>query len=279
MKTEGIVFNIQKFSLHDGPGIRTVVFLKGCSLRCNWCSNPESQFLQPQILRDLEKCAHCGQCTDKPCEDISRCPVGALSIDSEFMDVSTVVHKVMQDEAFYRQSGGGVTLSGGEPLVQIDFVESLCTALHEKGVSIAVETSGYAEQATFIRLLKAVEILLFDIKHYDAIKHKQYTGVSNEKILSNLALAVSSGKPVTARIPVIPNFNEILKDMYGFGFLLNELGIKQVNLLPFHNLGENKYHLLNKQYEMEKVEALHKENLAQHIEILARLGLDATIGG
>ena len=279
MKNEGVVFNIQKFSLHDGPGIRTVVFLKGCPLRCMWCANPESQLTHPQILRDLEKCNHCGLCTDKPCEDISRCPAGALSIEGELMDVSEVVRKVMQDEAFYRQSGGGATLSGGEPLAQIDFVESLCAALHENGVSVAVETTGYAEQAAFIRLTNAVDIFLFDVKHYDAHKHKQYTSVSNEKILANLALAVSSGKPLTARIPVIPSFNDSFEDMRCFAALLNNLGVQQVNLLPFHQFGENKYHLLNKPYEMEKVAALHKEDLAQSIEIFTRLGLNAKIGG
>jgi pyruvate formate lyase activating enzyme len=279
MMTKGIIFNIQKFSLHDGPGIRTVVFLKGCSLRCQWCSNPESQLIHPQILRDLKKCIHCGLCTEKPCEDISRCPVGALSLEGEIMDVSEVVDKVMQDEAFYRQSGGGVTLSGGEPLVQIDFVETLCAALHAKGVSIAVETTGYAEQAAFIRLLNAADIFLFDIKHYDAEKHKKNTGVSNEKILANLALAVSSGKPVTARIPVIPGFNDSLNDMRCFAVLIHEMGIKQINLLPFHQFGENKYHLLNQPYEMEKVAGLHKEDLEQYIEIFTQLGLNAKIGG
>ena len=279
MITKGIIFNIQKFSLHDGPGIRTVVFLKGCPLRCKWCSNPESQLTQPQIFRDLDKCIQCGLCTEKKNEDISRCPAGALSMDSEIMDVSEVVQKVMQDEAFYRQSGGGATLSGGEPLVQIDFVESLCAALHEKGVSVAVETAGYADQATFMRLANAVDIILFDVKHYDAQIHKQFTGVSNLKILANLALAVDSGKPLTVRIPVIPNINDSLEDMRRFGALLSTLCVKQVNLLPFHQCGEKKYHLLNKTYEMEKVAAIYKENLGHHIEILTRFGLNVKIGG
>lgn len=279
MKTKGIIFDIQKFSLHDGPGIRTAVFLKGCPLRCKWCSNPESQLPHPQISRDLEKCIDCGLCTEKLCEDISRCPVGALSSYGEYMDVSEVVHKVMQDEAFYRQSGGGVTLSGGEPLAQINFVESLCATLHEEGISVAVETAGYAKQETFIRLIKAVDIILFDVKHYDSKTHKQYTGVGNEKILANLRFAVDSGKPLTARIPLIPGFNDSLEDIHSFGALLNNLCVKQVNLLPFHQFGGNKYHLLNKPYEMENVAALHKENLFLHVEVLTQLGLSAKIGG
>lgn len=279
MTTKGIIFDIQKFSLHDGPGIRTVVFLKGCPLRCKWCSNPESQITNPQIVRNLEKCIHCGLCNEKLCEDISRCPTCALSIKGEFMDVSEVVYKVMKDEEFYRESGGGATLSGGEPLAQIDFVELLCTALHEKGISVVVETSGYASLVTFKRLINAVDIFLFDIKHYDSKKHRQFTGVSNEKILANLALVVDSGKPITARIPVIPGFNDSLEDMRCFGALLNNLCIKQVNLLPFHQFGSNKYHLLEKPYKMETVAALHKEDLTQHLEILNQLGLKAKIGG
>lgn len=279
MKSKGIIFNIQKFSLHDGPGIRTVVFFQGCPLHCRWCANPESQPTRPQVLRDSEKCIHCGLCTEKLCEDISRCPVGALSIKGEYMDVSEVFDKVMQDEAFYRQSGGGVTLSGGEPLAQINFVESLCAKLQEEGVSVAVETAGYAKPETFIRLTNVVDIFLFDLKHYDSKKHKQYTGVSNEIILANLSFAVDSDKPLTVRIPVIPGINDSLEDMRCFGALLNNLRVKQVNLLPFHQLGGNKYHLLNIPYEMEKIAALKKENLETHVEVLTQLGLKAKIGG
>ena len=279
MTQDGIIFNIQKFSLHDGPGIRTVVFLKGCPLRCKWCANPEGITAEPQIMRDLTRCVKCGLCADKPHEDVSLCSAGALSIAGERMDVETIVNKAMQDEAFYRQSGGGVTISGGEPLSQIDFVEALCKALKEKGVSVAVETSGYAQPETFSRLINAVDIILYDIKHYDAIKHQKYTGVHNECILANLRVAVDSGKPVTARIPVIPGVNASLDDMRVFGELLSGIGVKKVSLLPFHQLGENKYHLLNKTYGCKYAQPLHKEDLIPHKKVLNSFGIKATIGG
>ncbi len=280
MKNSGIVINIQKFSLHDGPGIRTVIFLKGCPLRCRWCANPESQALAPQILRDMDKCVQCGRCSpNKPSLAVSDCPVRALTTEGELMDSGTVVEKIMQDEVFYIQSGGGATISGGEPLVQIDFVESICKGLHDKNVSVAVETTGYSEREVFLRLLNAVDIILFDVKHYSSQKHMEYTGVENEKILDNLRLAVESGKSVTARIPIIPQFNHSLEDMEQFGELLRKTGVKKANLLPFHQFGENKYRLLNMEYQFAGVKALDKENLAPHKSVLESYGLEVKIGG
>lgn len=265
--SKGIVFNIQKFSLHDGPGIRTVIFLKGCLMRCRWCSNPESQLKQPQIFKDYKKCIHCGLCTKIVCKDITLCPVSALSIKGEYLTVSQVVKKVIQDESFYKQSKGGVTLSGGEPLCQIDFVESLCEELHKKNICVAAETAGYSDQKTFNRLLNSIDIILYDIKHYNNKKHKLYTGVSNKKIINNLKAAVMSNKPLVVRIPVIPNFNDSINEMRRLKTLMKNLGVKQVDLLPFHQFGNNKYHFLSKVYEMENVKALHKENLKPYIKI------------
>lgn len=280
MKKSGIVINIQKFSLHDGPGIRTVVFLKGCPLRCRWCANPESQHPEIQILRDKQKCIQCGRCTDgKPNSDITSCPVKALTTEGELMDVEAVLGTVMQDEAFYAQSGGGATISGGEPLVQINFVEELCQELHEKNVTVAVETTGYSDGETFDRLLKAVDIILFDVKHYNSQKHKEYTGVGSEKILENLAAAVNSGKPLIARIPIIPQFNDSPEDMEQFGKLLTDIGVKKVNILPFHQFGENKYALLDMDYKMKNVKALHKEDLVPLKSILEKFDLEVKIGG
>ena len=165
MQTNGIVFNIQKFSIHDGPGIRTTVFLKGCPLRCKWCANPESQLSQVQILYDKEKCAHCG----------------------------------LQDIYFYEESGGGVTISGGEGMVQPDFVKALLAKLKEHKIHTAIETTGYIKKEIFRELAPMFDLLLFDVKHYDSDKHYEGTHVHNELIIENLAWAISQGIEVLPR--------------------------------------------------------------------------------
>ena len=194
MQTNGIVFNIQKFSIHDGPGIRTTVFLKGCPLRCKWCANPESQLSQVQILYDKEKCAHCGTCTHVcPNQAISmgddsyvgidpskcagclqcvkNCPAKALSYEGEAKDVDEVVKVCLQDIDFYEESGGGVTISGGEGMVQPDFVKALLAKLKEHKIHTAIETTGYIKKEIFRELAPMFDLLLFDVKHYDSDKH------------------------------------------------------------------------------------------------------------
>lgn len=248
----GMVFNIQKFSLHDGPGIRTVVFLKGCPLRCKWCANPESQRMEVQILQGME-----------------------AERKGREMDVEDVVKACMQDWDFYEESGGGVTLSGGEPLAQAGFARQLLEALGEKGMHRAVETTGFAEEEVFASVLGHVELVLFDVKHWDSRRHREGTGVGNEGILKNLQAAVASGKEVLPRIPVIPGFNDGLQDAAGFGRLLKGLGLRRAQLLPFHQFGESKYAGLGMEYAYAGIDPLHEEDLGAYQAAFAGEGVEA----
>lgn len=248
MEKAGIIFNVQKFSINDGPGIRTLVFFKGCPLRCLWCSNPESQSGKPETDRE-----------------------GTLYGKSE--TVESLMHIIEQDEPFYAESGGGVTLSGGEPLLQIDFAIELLKAVHSRGVHTAIETTGAVAANIFARALPYVDLFLFDIKHYDAEKHRRFTGLTNEGILQNLRQVISEKKELLVRIPVIPGVNNSLEDAQGFCDLLLPLGVRRVELLPFHQFGEKKYWLLNRKYAFSGVPALKDEQLSAYRKIFADNGL------
>lgn len=293
------VFNIQKFSIHDGPGIRTVVFFKGCPLRCLWCSNPESQIVHPQILWDAEKCVHCGLCerscptnsitflnesftfNHKSCDAAqlccNRCPNGALEYTGKMMNIEKVMSEVRKDRDFYEESGGGVTLSGGEVLVWHDFAKELLIRLHEEQIHTALETTGYAAEETFLDVVSQADLLLFDMKHHDAAIHLEVTGVSNELILKNMAWAVRQDIPVIARIPVIPGINNSLNDAKAFCKLLHKIGITQVNLLPFHQFGQKKYEMLQLNYTMKETRALHPEDLTEYRDIFVANGFEITL--
>ena len=297
MQTKGIVFNIQKFSIHDGPGIRTTVFLKGCPLRCKWCANPESQLSQVQILYDKKKCAHCQTCihvcpnhaisvvdddhiTVNPsnCNGclscVKNCPTKALSFEGEIKTVDEVVKTCLQDLDFYEESGGGVTISGGEGMIQPDFVKNLLSKLKEHQIHTAIETTGYINEKLFKELAPMFDLLLFDVKHYDSEKHYEGTHVHNELIIKNLAWAIEHGIDVLPRIPVIPGFNDSLDDAKGIANLLNKVNAKKVQLLPFHQFGENKYHLLGKTYAYENVKALHPEDLIEYQNEFLNAGIE-----
>lgn len=296
MSAKGIVFNIQKFSIHDGPGVRTTVFLKGCPLRCKWCANPESQLSEVQILYDRKKCLHCQTCVHScpgqafslgtDCIQIDRgrcngcltcvrnCPGEALSYEGEEKTADEVVEICLQDIDFYEESGGGVTISGGEGMVQPDFVKALLSRLKEHHIHTAIETTGYIADDIFRDLAPRFDLLLFDIKHYDSRKHHEGTGVYNEQIIRNLQWAFQNGLDVLPRIPVIPDFNASLEDARGIAELLRNVGARKVQLLPFHQFGENKYHLLGRPYDYEHVEALHPEDLSDYQKIFLDAGLD-----
>lgn len=248
MKMQATIFNIQKFSLHDGPGIRTVVFFKGCPLRCKWCSNPESQSPKPQLMDGEMK--------------------GCL------MTVEEVVDVCMQDIDFYLESGGGVTLSGGEALVYPDFAVELLRNLYEKGVHTAIETTGYARADIFEKVVCHLDLLLFDVKHYDDARHFEGTGVHNKRILENLQYAIRQGMKVLPRIPIIPGFNSSLADAQGFSELLNRVGAKRAQLLPFHQFGEKKYEMLHRDYQLSKCRALHPEELEDYKNVLLKNRID-----
>lgn len=300
----GSIFNIQKFCIHDGPGIRTTVFFKGCPLRCRWCANPESQQSAQQLMYDRALCLRCGQC-------VTACPNGglslheqglridrtrcvgcgtcasicavsggkALSLQGEQKTVAEVAAEVRKDEVFYRSSGGGVTFSGGEVLSQLDFAEALAAELHGSGLHIACETSGYAPAEVFSRLLAFADLLLFDVKHYDSAKHEAGTGVPNTQILENLRAAIAAGKQVIARIPIIPGFNHLPSDAHAFGQLLRSMHVQEVHLLPFHQFGQGKYEKLTMAYDYANLPSLQKEDLEPLKAIMQTYVPRVQIGG
>lgn len=294
--SKGIVFNIQKFSIHDGPGIRTTVFLKGCPLKCKWCSNPESQLEQIQILYDRKKCTGCQTCIQTcPQNAISmiddhiqldtakcvsclqcvhNCLNDALSHEGEYKSVEEVLDICLQDQLFYEDSGGGVTISGGEGMAQPGFLKELIPALKSHGIHTAIETTGYIKPEIFKETASLFDLLLFDVKHYDSDKHYAGTFVHNEQIIENLSWAIETGIEVLPRIPVIPGFNASLEDAEGIASLLVKVGASRVQLLPFHQFGERKYELLNREYELKEEKALHPEDLQDYQKIFLDKGLD-----
>ena len=273
----GVIFNIQKFSINDGPGIRTVVFFKGCPLHCKWCANPESQLAKIQILWDKKKCLHCHHCLEiclqkaislkndnifidtnkctlcKQC--INTCPQKALTSEGEIKTVQQVLDIVLQDEVFYEESDGGITLSGGEFLMQTQFAKELLIAAKEKNLHTCCETTGFCTPEKFQHIIQYIDYILFDLKHWNSQKHLEGTGVDNKLILT------------LPRIPVIPKFNDSLEDAKRFCEVLHDVGSNQCQLLPFHQFGENKYYLLNKKYAYENKPALHHEDLQDYLQI------------
>ena len=293
---KGMIFNIQKFSIHDGPGIRTTVFLKGCPLKCQWCSNPESQLDHIQILYDYDKCIHCQQCVHvcphgalthqnnrilvdaKKCVGcltcVHACPQDALTHEGEYKEIDEIVKTCLQDKDFYEESDGGVTISGGEGMSQPDFVKALVNKLKDEDIHVAIETTGYIQPQIFQDLALLFDLLLFDVKHYDSEQHFLGTAVHNELIIQNLQWAIDQGIEVLPRIPVIPDFNASLEDAKGLAKLLQSVGAKRVQLLPFHQFGEKKYDMLNKEYTYKNQKALHNEDLQDYQNIFLEQGLD-----
>ena len=255
------IFNIQKFSIHDGPGIRTVVFFKGCPLQCLWCSNPESQNSTLLITPDKSKC-------------VKFCPNKAFKIEGEYLTINEVMKEVLKDKVFYEESNGGVTLSGGEVLQQHKFSFDLLKLLKEEKIHTAIETTGYTSNKIFSNFIENVDLILFDIKHYDRQKHFEATHVYNDIIIENLKTAISKGNDVIIRIPIIPTINANLDDAKQFCKLFKTIGATKVNLLPFHQFGEKKYDLLNKEYTCKNIPALHEEDILEYQSIFIKNGFD-----
>lgn len=294
--TKGLIFNIQKFSIHDGPGIRTTIFLKGCPLRCKWCANPESQSAHVQILWDQKKCVHCLQCVkscmhqaisckegeihidEELCQGclncVSTCLQSALSNEGETKEIEEIVRIALQDKDFYEESGGGITISGGEGMSQPYFLKELVKELKKHNLHLAIETTGYIPKETFHELAPLFDLLLFDVKHYDTNRHFEGTGVHNEQIINNLKWATHQGLEILPRIPVIPGFNDSIQDAAGLASLLTEIGLKKVQLLPFHQFGERKYEMMHKEYAYKNVKALQKEDLTEYQNEFTKKGLD-----
>lgn len=287
----GLVFNIQKYSLHDGPGVRTIVFLKGCPLHCLWCSNPESISPAPQILASAQNCTQCGSCARLCPQHIHRmdsgqhtmvyreqclgcglcvqhCPAHALLLSGQNMGVSTIMRTVLQDQMFYHSSGGGLTLSGGEAALQKDFCSALLKQCRAEGVHTALETCGHVPWASLEALAPYVDIFLYDVKHTHSATHKALTGVGNERIQENLHLLARAHYPFILRMPLIPGHNDDSPHLRSMAALINELcqqqaALREVQLLPYHRYGEGKYAQLGQKYPLEGCESYTPEDMSR----------------
>lgn len=272
MNKTGTVFNIERYAVHDGPGIRTLVFLKGCPLRCLWCCNPESQRPGAELLLFPENCIGCGACVES-CRsgaislregslvtDAGRCTLCGACAESCYpkartvcgreMSVGEVLELLRKDVPFYRRSGGGVTLSGGEPFFQYEFAAALLCACREAGIHTAVETCGYVPEERFQAAAPLVDAYLFDLKHMDPESHARLTGVDNARILRNFEFLLKAGKQVVPRVPMIPGLNDTEEALGAVCAFLRERSVGTLNLLPYHELGVHKYARVGKQYTL-----------------------------
>ena len=304
----GVVFDVQRHSLHDGPGLRTNVFLKGCPLRCEWCANPESQAMQPEPMLRAGHCIDCGLFAEscRACspawqgprrsaavvaeidERVALCPTGALTWVGARRTAGEVMAAVLRDRPFYGQ-GGGMTLTGGEPTMQPGFCEALLRLAKQTGVSTAIETCGRAPWATFARLLPFLDTVLFDIKHIDCDRHRQFTGMDNALILANLRRIVaaramgrrSASGGVRVRVPLIPGFNAEPAAIAAIAAFVAALPgpVQGVDLLPYHSLGRAKYAALGREYPWRGHQRLSQPEIDPLAAIVAGYGLPVTVGG
>ncbi|HWR43960.1 trans-4-hydroxy-L-proline dehydratase activase [Sporomusa sp.] len=272
MKT-ALIFNIQKFCVHDGPGIRTTVFFKGCPLHCLWCHNPESQGFSKQVLWTQEKCTGCRRC-EKACfqravsvnesiafHDPSRCQLCEACIDAcinnareiagDEYTISQLLNEIEKDRPFYEQSKGGVTFSGGEVMSQIDFAAELAQACKDRGISVVIDTCGYAPFSSFEKIMDSVELFLYDIKLMDPALHQRYTGKDNGIILENLKKLAQSGARINLRVPLIEGINADDRNIRDIIEFVQGINLVAVNLLPYHDIGKGKYKKIGGNYQGE----------------------------
>lgn len=299
-KSKGLIFDIQRYSIHDGPGIRTLVFMKGCPLSCIWCCNPESQSPSQEIMVTPNKCIGCKRCIEvcptgaaekkDPLEArelcvvcgscVKACPSTARQLAGRYMSLEEVIEEVEKDFPFYQRSGGGMTVTGGEPLMQADFVRMLLKSCEEKGIHTAIETCGYAEWEDFKKVLEYVDLVLYDIKYMNNEKHRELIGVGNKLILQNAKKVAKLGKDMVIRVPVIPDCNDSLENMEAIAEFARTLeGVEEIHLLPYHRLGESKYDRLGKSYKLKGVKPLDKESLSKQKKIIESYQLKVQVGG
>ena len=287
-ESTGRIFNIERFTLHDGPGIRTTVFLKGCPLNCVWCCNPESQRPDRELVLFLNKCTGCGRCVhvcsrhailqtkdSQPitvdfescngCGDcVPFCYPGALILMGQEITAQEVADIVLRDLPFYKRSGGGLTLSGGEPLTQSEFSADILRICQEHRIHTAIQTSGFASREDIDRVLPFLDQVIFDIKHIDSAIHQQLTGQPNELILTNLRYINSQGKPIVLQIPLIPGMNDSADNLRSVFSLAKELSaVKGVSILVYHGLGSSKYLRLGRKYLLANLKEPPAEYLTE----------------
>ena len=304
MERKALIFNIQKYNLYDGPGIRTLVFFKGCPLRCLWCSNPEGQVRAYQILFKKDRCVNCGACAAvcaagvhvmadsrheirrevecvgcRACE--KACTQTALSISGEYRTISEIMEVIEEDRPFYQSSGGGVTLGGGEVLMQPEAAVNLLTTCKERGINTAIETCGYARAEVVRRAAEVTDLFLFDVKHMNSDRHYQLTGVRNELILENLRWLLENRCNVKVRVPLLRGVNDSESDIEAMVRFLapykDHRNCKGIDLLPYHKMGVNKYAQLGREYPMPGDPALDEAGLARVEDIIRRYDFPVTV--
>jgi len=298
----GIVFDIQKFSLHDGPGIRTTVFFKGCPLNCQWCHNPESQAVGLEMMFQAKRCIRCGACeavctydaiswngnlvsTHKEkctlCGDcVESCYAEARETVGQEMTVAQVMAEIERDVVFYDESGGGVTFSGGEPLLQPDFLLALLQDCKEREIHTTLDTCGFVRWETLDRVRGLVDLFLYDLKLMDGTKHREFTGVPNDPILKNLQMLSAQGHNIILRLPIIPGLNDDEENIRQTGeFAAASPGLDRMNILPYHRTAADKYDRLKMDYTLSQIRPPSNERMAEIAQILRGFGLDVRIGG
>lgn len=304
--TAGIIFDIMKYSVHDGPGIRTTVFLKGCPLSCYWCHNPESRQPGCQVMFYAERCICCGECAgicangvlfpspgagDLPASDTNQrqcagcgrcaaaCHSGAREMAGREISAAELIREIERDVIFYDQSGGGVTFSGGEPLMQADFLKTLLAGCRDREIHTAVDTSGFAPREKLMGVGELTDLFLFDLKMMDEKRHRHYTGVSNRVILDNLRELAPRHNNIVIRIPVLPGINDDEENFNATGRFVTTLpGVRRVHILPYHRAGAEKYRRLGKTYSLPDLRPPDDDKMNDIAGILGRYGLIVQVG-
>lgn len=298
----GYVSNIQKFSVNDGYGIRTIVFLLGCTLRCRWCQNPETLFPKPTLMFNEDLCKGCNGCK-KVCPkggpnfinnspailDMSqcikcfhcadRCPYEALKVSGKEMTSEQVYHEVMKDQVFYRQSGGGITISGGEPLMQIDFTAEILRLVKQEDIGTCIETAGNVPWEYFEKILPYTNLFLYDIKLRDADLHKKWTGSDNLLILSNLEKLAKRNREIIVRVPLIPDVNDGKEFKNIIDYIVEMNSMKELHILPFHQYGSSKYNHMGLCYSMSEWKENDVYMINECQQYAESKGLRVSVGG
>lgn len=308
----GLIARVDRSAVHDGPGVRTVVFFKGCPLRCHWCHSPETQSPRAEVVLHPERCLNCGACEDTcghgavtvrrgprplagPTDHTSRgvdrtrcrlcgectiaCPTGAREVVGRSVTVEALLADIERDTVFHDHSGGGVTISGGEPLNQPRFLEALLRRCRERRIHTAVETCGYAPPRTLLAIARWTDLFLYDLKLMSDVRHREATGHSNSRILENLRLLCGRHRNVQVRMPLIAGVNDDRRNIRAVAAFLSELPVSRIDVLPFHAEGIAKYERLDRRSPLTEAATPSAETVAMAVETLTRCGLDVQVGG